>query len=113
MRRLLTAAAFLLAACTIAAPPAKAPTNAPASQASAPQSTAAQLMIDPSRLPKSCGKLRVCGTLGYVDCGSATDGPALYFERASGKVVGRCGGFCRGDMQRCARDCPPPEWSCR
>jgi hypothetical protein len=66
------------------------------------------------RAAKSCSPPRYCGTLGYVDCGSAADGPAYYFQRNSGKIVGYCGGYCMADPKgTCAKTCPPPEWTCR
>jgi hypothetical protein len=65
------------------------------------------------KLAKNCSRPRVCGGLAYVDCGSAVDGPAYYYERASGKVVGFCGGYCMADFEgKCAKTCPPPEWTC-
>ena len=65
------------------------------------------------KLAKSCSKPRYCGRLGFVDCGSATDGPAYYFERQSGKVVSYCGGYCMVNSEKCQDKCPPPEWTCR
>ena len=44
---------------------------------------------------------------------SAADGPAYYFERRSGKVLGYCGGYCMMGGEKCARTCPPPEWTCQ
>lgn len=65
------------------------------------------------KLAKNCSRPRVCGSLAYVDCGSAVDGPAYYYERASGKVVGFCGGYCMADFEgKCAKTCPPPAWNC-
>src|SRR5687768_11339772 len=57
-----------------------------------------------------CTRPKYCGPIGFVDCGSQTDGPAYYFERSSGKVIAACGGFC---MSGDCRDCPPPSWTCR
>jgi hypothetical protein len=65
------------------------------------------------KLAKSCSKPRYCGPLGFVDCGSAVDGPAYYFEHQSGKVVGYCGGYCMVQGEKCARTCPPREWTCQ
>jgi hypothetical protein len=63
-----------------------------------------------------CSPVKTCGNLGYVDCQSAMDGPAYYFERATGKVVGYCGGFCwtpsEERRRQCRSRCPPPEWTC-
>ena len=65
------------------------------------------------KLAEQCTKPRYCGPVGYVDCGSAADGPAYYFERRSGKVLGYCGGYCMMGGEKCARTCPPPEWTCQ
>ena len=65
------------------------------------------------KLAKRCSKPRYCGPLGFVDCGSATDGPAYYFARESGQVVGYCGGYCMANADKCAGTCPPPEWNCK
>src|SRR5688572_8760963 len=43
---------------------------------------------DIGKLAGRCAKPQYCGPVGYVDCGSAVDGPAYYFERESGKVIG-------------------------
>lgn len=53
-----------------------------------------------------------CGDIGFVDAGSAVDGPAYYFRRQSGQVITVCGGACMGDMDRCRRECPPTGWTC-
>lgn len=61
----------------------------------------------------SCSRPRYCGTIGYVDCGSAVDGPAYFFERRTGKVVSACGGVCMDDLNgHCATMCPPAGWTC-
>ncbi len=56
-----------------------------------------------------------CGDIGFVDLGSAVDGPAYYFRRNDGRVVGRCGGYLRTPEGRRngARSCPPRSWTCR
>jgi hypothetical protein len=54
-----------------------------------------------------------CGGIGYVDLGAAVDGPAYYFRKADGRIIARCGGHCDGEAERCATECPPPEWNCR
>lgn len=56
-----------------------------------------------------------CGNIGYVDLGAAVDGPAYYFRRSDGRVVGRCGGYRWNPDQRqtARRECPPPGWTCR
>jgi len=60
------------------------------------------------------GRAYYCGDLGYVDMGSAVDGPAYYFRRRDGVIVGRCGGFRRPDANHNAqRECPPAGWTCR
>jgi hypothetical protein len=61
------------------------------------------------KLAKSCKLVRYCGKLGYVDCGSAVDGPAYYFERSSGRVLGYCGGYCMGGP---CTNCSPAGWTC-
>jgi hypothetical protein len=54
-----------------------------------------------------------CGSLGFVDLGSAVDGPSYYFRRHDGVIVGRCGGYCMADANHsCQRACPPAGWSC-
>src|SRR3954452_25195950 len=37
---------------------------------------------------------RYCGPIGFVDLGSAEDGPAYYFRKSDGKIIGRCGAYC-------------------
>ena len=65
------------------------------------------------RLASNCQRPMYCGAVGYVDCGSAVDGPAYYFDAASGEVTGYCGGYCMADPGgNCERTCPPPEWNC-
>jgi hypothetical protein len=58
-----------------------------------------------------------CKGIGYLDMGSAADGPAYYFERSTGKIIGRCGGYCMsreaGTGVQCRTKCPPKEWTCR
>ena len=54
-----------------------------------------------------------CGDTGFVDVGSAVDGPAYYFRRSDGAVIGTCGGACMMDKDKsCDRDCPPKSWTC-
>jgi hypothetical protein len=67
------------------------------------------------RLVSGRAQAHYCGAIGFIDLGSATDGPAYFFRRGDGRVIGRCGGFCRGPegRQRCRRECPPPGWRCR
>jgi len=61
---------------------------------------------------KSCGAPRICGKLGFVDCGQAMDRPAYYFVRKTGKIVSVCGGACMRDPTgQCRKRCPPPEWT--
>ena len=55
---------------------------------------------------------RYCGGVGYVDLGSAVDGPAYYFRRSDGKVLGHCGGYCMMRNDECAHQCPPKSWTC-
>lgn len=66
------------------------------------------------RLVRGAAQARYCGSIGFIDLGSATDGPAYFFRRSDGRVLGRCGGFCRGPeaRQRCRRECPPAGWRC-
>ena len=62
---------------------------------------------------RRCGIPRYCGQVGYVDCGSAKDGPAYYFAKDTGKILGFCGGYCMGDPNgNCEKTCPPPSWKC-
>jgi hypothetical protein len=57
---------------------------------------------------------RYCGAIGFVDLGSAEDGPAYYFRKSDGKIIGRCGGICMADPSgHCKTDCPPAGWTCR
>ncbi|HEX6740781.1 MAG TPA: hypothetical protein VF079_03160 [Sphingomicrobium sp.] len=57
---------------------------------------------------------RYCGAIGFVDLGSAVDGPAYYFRKSDGKILGRCGGYCWADRGgHCKTDCPPARWTCR
>ena len=65
------------------------------------------------QVARRCSPPRYCGPVGFVDCGSATDGPAYYFARESGKIIGYCGGYCMGDGEKCRGKCPPPEWTCK
>jgi len=66
------------------------------------------------RLVRGPARARYCGDVGFIDLGSAVDGPAYFFRRSDGRVLGRCGGFCWAPEQRprCARECPPREWTC-
>jgi hypothetical protein len=59
------------------------------------------------------GRAYYCGDLGFVDMGAAVDGPAYYFRRGDGVIVGSCGGIRRPDPDRNApRACPPAGWTC-
>jgi hypothetical protein len=59
------------------------------------------------------GRAYYCGDLGFVDMGSAVDGPAYYFRRHDGVIIGRCGGNCWADLNHtCRRECPPAGWTC-
>ena len=66
------------------------------------------------RLARGSTRAHYCGAIGFIDLGSATDGPAYFFRRGDGRVLGRCGGYCRSPegRARCRRECPPPGWSC-
>jgi hypothetical protein len=68
-----------------------------------------------SRLVSSPAQALYCGGIGFIDLGSAVDGPAYYFRRSDGRVLGRCGGYLRTPEGRRqgARVCPPPGWTCR
>jgi hypothetical protein len=59
-------------------------------------------------------RARYCADIGLIDMGAVVDGPAYYFRRSDGVIIGRCGGFCMGEEipGRCARECPPPGWQC-
>jgi hypothetical protein len=60
------------------------------------------------------GRAYYCGDLGFVDLGAAVDGPAYYFRRRDGVIVGHCGGFRRPDADHSPqRECPPAGWTCR
>ena len=56
----------------------------------------------------------VCNGIGFIDFGSATDGPSFYFRNSDKKKISVCGGACmlpRGDqVEVCKKLCPPPEW---
>jgi hypothetical protein len=65
------------------------------------------------KVAKRCSPPRYCGPLGFVDCNSPTDGPAYYFERESGKIIGYCGGYCMMQGEQCEKSCPPPGWTCK
>jgi hypothetical protein len=54
-----------------------------------------------------------CGGVGFVDAGAAVDGPSYYFRRSDGRILGACGGACWRNSERCRRQCPPAEWTCR
>jgi len=51
-----------------------------------------------------------CGDIGFVDLGAAVDGPAYYFRRRDGVIVGHCGGIRRPNPGQ--RQCPPAGWTC-
>ncbi|MBC6981382.1 hypothetical protein [Caulobacter sp. 17J80-11] len=95
--------AFQLAACN-AAVPAKLPAGD----------------TEIGAVARDCSAPRYCGKVGFVDCGAAWDGPAYYFEKDTGKILGRCGGDCIGPVgpdgadpaRDCATSCPPPAWKC-
>ena len=53
-----------------------------------------------------------CGDIGFVDVASAVDGPAYYFRRHDGRIIGTCGGACMINSERCRRECPPAGWTC-
>lgn len=50
----------------------------------------------------------------FLDCGAAVDGPAYYFNAASGAVISTCGGACLTpdpeQQEVCRTLCPPPGW---
>ena len=50
----------------------------------------------------------------YLDCGAAVDGPAYYFDEASGALISTCGGACMTpdpeQQEICRTLCPPPGW---
>jgi hypothetical protein len=50
----------------------------------------------------------------FFDCGAAVDGPAYYFNAASGSLISTCGGACMApdpeQQQVCRTLCPPPGW---
>jgi hypothetical protein len=57
-----------------------------------------------------CSRPQYCGGIGYLDCGAAADGGAVYFDREDGEIISVCGGACMADIDRCHRECPPPAW---
>jgi hypothetical protein len=61
------------------------------------------------------GQARYCSGIGFIDLGSAVDGPSYFFRRSDGRIIGTCGGACwrQDQRERCRRECPPPGWSCR
>ena len=59
------------------------------------------------------GEARYCRGIGLIDLGSAVDGPAYYFRRSDGRIIGRCGGLCWRQSERCRQECPPRGWDCR
>lgn len=64
-------------------------------------------------MTRICDPPLYCGPIGYMDCHSGADGPAYYFRRDSGEIISYCGGYCMGGPEgRCARECPPPQWTC-
>lgn len=65
------------------------------------------------QVAKQCSMPVYCGEIGFIDCGSAADGPAYYFQKGSGKILGTCGGACMIDSEQCRKSCPPPKWTCR
>jgi hypothetical protein len=115
----LAAPLLLLGACDRVDPSAgPARVSTPAAGAGAYRTTALAGALPAAdteigRLAGRCTKPLYCGRIGYVDCGSAADGPAYYFERESGKVLGYCGGYCMMDQKgQCRTSCPPKAWTC-
>lgn len=56
----------------------------------------------------NCDVDRVCGSLVYLDCGSAMDGPAYYINGKNFEILATCGGACMNPDEPC--DCPPAAW---
>jgi len=117
MRRAIGALALILAGCT---PTAEQEDHrarcglleGPSCRRSVPGDLPADI-TEIGKVAKRCSPPRYCGPVGFVDCGSATDGPAYYFARESGKIIGYCGGSCMVDSEHCRARCPPPEWTCK
>lgn len=58
-----------------------------------------------------------CGGLLYFDFGSANEGTAYYYDAATQKVIGRCGGAKLASIGVKKRNptlgnCPPKDWTC-
>lgn len=105
----LLALTLALSACMPAAEPA--PPDDPVAPTLA-QGSLPGPQTEVGQLARQCQKPVYCGDVGYVDCGAAVDRPAYYFDRDSGEVLGRCGGYCMMQGEQCAASCPPPRWQC-
>ena len=71
---------------------------------------AAFVMKVKDKWPK-CRLAKMCGNVGYVDCGAATDGRAYYISAQTLETIAECGGACMNPNASC--DCPPAAWTCQ
>ena len=64
--------------------------------------------------PAHCNRIATCGEVTKIACDGTRDGPEMYFNNASGKLIMACGGACmRGPGlpgSKLCTACPPPEW---
>lgn len=76
----------------------------------------AKIYADPG-IGNRCKAPRVCNGTVRVDCGVEFDGPEIFYEEQTGKVIMQCGGACMlvdnpdPDPTMC-KACPPKQWSC-
>ncbi len=65
-------------------------------------------------IARTKGRRLVCGDIGYIDGGSAFDGPAWFVNEKTQEPISTCGGACmlpdRDQFVMCRKLCPPPEW---
>src|SRR5262249_17529924 len=59
--------------------------------------------------PIYCEVRSTCTFLSKVDCGVAVDGPLVFVDVRSGRVVAACSSWLPSERQP---NCPPPEWTC-
>lgn len=71
--------------------------------------------IGASLSPEHCNQVTSCGEVTMISCHPEVDGPEMYFNNISGRLIMACGGACMGgaglpDSKLCTA-CPPPQWS--